>query len=402
MASVRPEGHLDDYWQIRYRDRSRSPSETTDSLWKKAKAPSHVDGYTHAEAEDEASWRQHLYDRDRYDPWTQDGPGAPVVQETLTVGDAVERYVEEKREAGRRGEARGWSEKTYSSDAPVLKQFARHVGQTRLARKIRPQELRSWVYREDLAPTTKFTRWSKLCAMIRYWESRGWIAEMPRLPGRPEQKRRVRVTITPDQLETICEAYGDLRERKIETHKHTTVFGQDWYTDAWKVYLYQGFRRSELLEVRVRDIDLQDEMVRVGPEQKKGQGTLIPLVAPARGVLEPYLEGRNPTDRVFSTPSGNRRVSDHFREAVDHAALSHEDFSELSAEDVEFEPLREDPSDIDLYTLRHSCCTYWLRQKRRLIWVNHLMRHESIETTMEYVHLLPTDLREMYSGIGNE
>ncbi|WVM03220.1 hypothetical protein, partial [Salinibacter phage 8_15] len=41
MASVRP---LKTKWQIRYKDRSRQPTETTDSLSK--------DEYTEAEAED--------------------------------------------------------------------------------------------------------------------------------------------------------------------------------------------------------------------------------------------------------------------------------------------------------------------------------------------------------------
>jgi len=390
MASVR---ELKTVWQIRYRDRGRDPSETTDSISKEE--------YTEADAEDEAQWRQQLYDRGKYDPWVQEKPDGPVVTSTLTVKEATERYVEKKREAGKRGEAGGWSEKTERADAPVLRQFCRHVGPGRLARKLRPQELQSWVYREDLAQATKFTRWSKLCAMLRFWERRGWVEELPRLPGRPKRQQKIRMTIGPGQLGRICAAYEDLRRRQ-KGRPHTTVYGQDWYTDAWKVYFYQGFRRSELLELKVRGVDLKDEMVHIGAGQKKGRGTLIPLVEPARGVLEPYLEGRDPSERVFSTPSGNRRVSDHFREAVDHAALSHEDFSGLGPGDVEFKPLREDPAKIDLYTLRHSCCTYWLRQRRRLIWVNHLMRHESIETTMQYVHLLPTDIREMYSGIGGK
>lgn len=390
MASLRERKTV---WQLRFRDRSRSPSETTDSLPKEE--------YTEAEAEDEAQWRQQLYDRGKYDPWVQADPDSVVVKEHLTVKEAVERYIDAKREAGERGEAGGWSEKTVSSDGPVLRQFSRHVGPSHLISNLRTTQLQDWIYQERLAQTTKFTRWSKLCAMVRFWHERGWLGEMPRLPGRPKRQRKIRTTISPAQLETICTAYEDLRRRQ-KGRPHTTVFGQDWYTDAWRVYFYQGFRRSELLGLQVRDIDLEDQMVAIGAEQKKGHGTLIPLVEPAREILEPYLEARAPSERVFETPPGNRRVSDHFRHAVDHATLSHENFPDLSPEDVPFEPLNEDPEEIDLYTLRHSCCTYWLRQRRRLIWVNHLLRHESIETTMQYVHLLPTDLREMYSGIGED
>mgnify|MGYP000382581380 CR=1 FL=1 len=80
------------------------------------------------------------------------------------------------------------------------------------------------------------------------------------------------------------------------------------------------------------------------------------------------------------------------------ADLAKETPPHLSEEDVPFKPLRKAPSEIDLYTLRHSCCTHWLRERRRLVWVNRLMRHESIETTMGYVHLLPSDLRSMYEA----
>jgi len=377
-------------WQVRYRDRSRDPEYAYDSLPKGE--------YTKAQAQEEADFRYGLYKRQKYDPWVQDDPDTTAVSEQLTVAEAVDRYTTAKVEAGRRGEATGWSEKTYKSDAPVLRQFAEHVGPSRLAEHLQPAQLRDWVYQDRLAQTTKFTRWSKLCAMMRFWESHGWVSECPRLPGRPQREKKTKATIRPAQLQTICRAYEDLRHRKIASSPHCSVAGVDWHSDAWDVFYYQGFRRSELLNLRVRDVDLTDGLVRIGPEQKGKRGTLIPLTAPARVTLLPYLEKRNPSERVFSTPPGNTRVSDHFREATDHAALQHDRFSDLSPEDVSFSPLQADPSDIDLYTLRHSCCTYWLRKRRRLIWVRHLMRHKSIETTMEYANLLPTDLREMYAG----
>lgn len=73
MPSLR---ELETVWQIRYRDRSRSFQETTDSLPK--------DEYTEAEAKDEADWRQQLYDRGKYDPWSQEEPGAAAVSGRLT------------------------------------------------------------------------------------------------------------------------------------------------------------------------------------------------------------------------------------------------------------------------------------------------------------------------------
>jgi integrase len=379
-------------WTIVYHDRSRDPEWAYDSLRKSE--------HTEAEAENEADWRDHLYRRGQYDPWVQDGPDAPAVDDQLTVMEAVEEYLKEKLDAGRRGEASGWSEKTHRSDAPVLRQFADDAGPNLLVSHLQPAHLREWVYKERLAQTTRVTRWSKLCAMVRFWEKRGWIDDPPRLPGRPQRQRTQKTTITPEQLEQIIGAYDDLRERRVAEEPHTSVYGADWYPDAWRVYLYQGFRRSELLDLKVKDVDLDDEMIHVGEGQKKGHFTMIPLVGEAKDVLEPYLAGRDPGERIFRTPPGNKRVSEHFRDAVDHATLTYDRYSDLTPEEVPFEPLGvADPYDINIKTLRHSCCTYWLRQRRRLVWVNHLLRHADIDTTMNYVHLLPTDLQEMYQGV---
>ena len=173
---------------------------------------------------------------------------------------------------------------------------------------------------------------------------------------------------------------------------------------------YQGFRRSELLELRVRNVLLEEEMIQVGDSdyQQKGQReTLIPLTQPAKEIPRPYLKGsagaaRDRDERVFKTPQTNDRVSKFFRRTVDFAADPTGEGAPgdvtLQPADVPFEPLGEDPSEVDFYTLRHSCATYWLRQRRRLIWVNQLLRHKDISTTMEYVHLLPTDLRAMYQA----
>jgi hypothetical protein len=59
MASLR---ELKTVWQLRYYESSRTPKEAADSLPK--------DEYTEREAEKEAEYRQQLYDRGEYDPWT--------------------------------------------------------------------------------------------------------------------------------------------------------------------------------------------------------------------------------------------------------------------------------------------------------------------------------------------
>ena len=374
MASVRP---LKTVWQLRFYDADRSPQTTTNSIPQSE--------YTKREAEREADWRQQLYDRGRYDPWTQAHPDAAAEQH-LTVHDAVEQYLEAKRDAGERGESGGWTPKTYRSSASVVRAFARHVGVNTLVSRITERHVRTWVYRPHLAQATRRGRWALIHAILGWWDERDWIDEPPQMPGRPEKRRRLRTTLTVEDLEALCDAYDAMNIEKMK-NKYTNTAGVDWHTDAWRVTFYQGFRRSEVLSLRVRNVRPDEGLIQIGDRdyvQKGKHETLIPLVDEARDVFAPYLE-KDADAYVFPGSPKNDRVSRRFRKTVDYAA--EHGF-------VDF-----DPTDVDFYTLRHSCCTHWLREGRRLIWVNHLMRHAKIETTMEYIHLLPTHLREMYTGL---
>jgi len=171
MASVRPKDHLKTKWQIRYKDRNREPQYATDSLWKKEHAPEGADGYTEAQAKKEAEWRQQLYRRGKFDPWVQDAPGDLVEDEQVTVGEAIDRYVEDKTAAGERGERRGWSKSTAQRYRPTLRKFARDVGRSRLLSHLTADDIRGFVYRDGLSDASKRTYYG----MLRAWTS--WLGE---------------------------------------------------------------------------------------------------------------------------------------------------------------------------------------------------------------------------------
>ena len=376
MASVRA---LKTVWQLRFYDADRTPQTTTNSVPKEA--------YTRAEAEREADWREQLYERGMYDPWRQDHPheaATAAASEQLTVLEAVNDYIQAKREAGRRGEAGGWTANTYKETSARLRSFARDVGANRLVQHLDKQDMTGWIYTHELAHATKRGRWVRIMAMLRYWHEQQWIEEMPDMPGRPEKRQRLRTTLTVDQLETLCDAHARMNAEKVAQNKHTTTAGTPWHTDAWRACFYQGFRRSEVLSLRVRNVWPDEQMIQIGDKDYRQKGkreTLIPLVDEGADVLAPYLDKERDA-YVFPGSPKTDKVSRRFRATVDYAC----------ARDL----LDVDPEAVNFYTLRHSCCTHWLREGKPLIWVNALMRHAQIETTMEYVHLLPTDLRSMY------
>ena len=107
----------------------------------------------HLHHEREAEYRQQLYDRGEYDPWTQAEPGAAAeAEDDPTLKELAELYTQEKRRMGRAGMAGGWTEKTYKSDGPILKNFALKTGPNLQASRLRASHIRSFVY-QDQSPT---------------------------------------------------------------------------------------------------------------------------------------------------------------------------------------------------------------------------------------------------------
>lgn len=392
MASLR---ELKTCWQVRYYDSARSPTETTDSLPKR--------DYTRAEAEAEADWRQQLYDRRKYDPWSEEAPGLGARPERITVMEAARAYVQKKREMGRRGQAGGWTEKTMAGDAPVVEAFADMVGPSTLIHKIRRGHIADYVYQEHLAEATQAGYWRRIVAMLRWWHQEGWLEEMPRLPAKPRTRRKVKEVLSPEDLKSIFAGLDRVEARK-RRGKHTPArqVGRAWCKDVWQVCFWQGLRRSEAMQLRARNVDLAERRLRVGdpdlvPKGKDEQ--IIPIVEEALPTIQRWLQrATSPSDRLFQ--HAGDKVSRAFREAVDAAALDLEEAEGWDpADDPEGQPApRLAPhraAEIDFYTLRHSCATYWLRHGRSLVWVKRLMRHKAVDTTMQYVHLVPEDLLEM-------
>ena len=374
MASLR---ELKTKWQIRYYDGSRDPSRTTDSIEKTE--------YTESEAESEAEYRQQLYDRGRYDPWTQAEPGAAArVGDDPTLKELADLYVEEKRQAGRRGEAGGWTKKTYQSDAPILKDFARKTGPSLQASRLRTSHVRQFVYGElegqgregqKLSTATKRGYHRRIRAMLQWAEKKGLVPDPPDMPAPPKKQDTLTEVITEAELEEICAAH---RAIQYTTVRHSLM---------WRFLFYQGLRPGEAYDLRIGNVYWDEGRLQIGDHekgvrQKSGNESLIPLLPPGRFYLRPFLERElwgedpppaGPADRAFGAGPGARRPSSSFKRAV-RAAASEEDMS-MTEERAE---------RISMYTLRHSCATHWLKEGR-----------SQVQTTMEYVHLAGVDLQSM-------
>jgi integrase/recombinase XerD len=219
--------------------------------------------------------------------------------------------------------------------------------------------------------------------MLRWAEEQGLLPDPPTMPPPPKKTETRTEVLTEAELETICAAHRGIQHT---TRRHCLM---------WRFLFYQGLRPGEMYELRIRNVGLEAGEIQIGDpdwRQKSGQEDVIPLLPPGRFYARPFISrdvwieppSRKPSDRVFGAGPGARRPSSSFKRAV-----------RAAAEDDETAIAPERAERISMYTLRHSCATHWLREGKPLIWVNRLLRHSQVQTTMGYVHLAGVDLQDM-------
>jgi integrase/recombinase XerD len=139
-----------------------------------------------------------------------------------------------------------------------------------------------------------------------------------------------------------------------------------------------GLRPSEAGALKVSDVDMKQRLILVRRE-KVGKVQIIPITHAAAYWLGQQVSGRGGEEYVFGTraflPAGiNRR----FRKWLKLADLNR--------------------PGLTVYCLRHSCATHLLNHGADLRYVQHLLGHNSVETTVIYTHEQIEEIRRIYKS----
>ena len=147
-----------------------------------------------------------------------------------------------------------------------------------------------------------------------------------------------------------------------------------------------GLRVSEVIAVKVDDIDLEQGVLRVNG--KGGRIRVVPLASSTRNMLSRYLfEGVRSTfligkvrrEEVFISSRGGVISRQYVWQLVvkygKHAGIE---------------------TAIHPHTLRHSCATHMLNAGADIRTIQVLLGHVSISTTQIYTHVSPEHLLEVY------
>ena len=181
-------------------------------------------------------------------------------------------------------------------------------------------------------------------------------------------------------LKRDWELYGILRPRKVHSLpeimskadvdtllcactclKHRAIFLTMYAT---------GMRVSELVQLKIEDINSQSMTIRVR-KGKGGKDRLLPFTEPLLDLLRVYVKDYRPVDYLFNglingQPLSTRAVQSAFQLAKEKARLN---------------------PKISSHTLRHAFATHHLDDGTHLPAIKTMLGHTNIKTTERYLHL---------------
>ncbi len=287
-----------------------------------------------------------------------------------TPFDAFEKYLRyEKR----------YSEKTVLAYLTDLKQAQAYVSGTyeiKDLREVKHTYLRSWVMSlvaSKQQPRSINRKMSSLRSFFKFELRRGSIATNPasrlralKVPKRLPQYIQEKQLAQFNQLEASDGDYASVRDRFMFELLYAT-----------------GMRRSELIDLRMDDIDFSRQEIRVTGKGSKMR--LIPMSTSFAGKLENYLELRrqqeSPEPYVFVTDRGTKLYPKLVYNVV-----------------KKFLTLISTVEQKGPHTLRHSFATHLSGHGADLNAIKDLLGHANLSATQIYTHNSIEKLKKVYSN----
>jgi len=149
-----------------------------------------------------------------------------------------------------------------------------------------------------------------------------------------------------------------------------------------EVFYATGIRRSELINIRISDIDLSNETVKVLGKRNKER--YIPLIQPVQNSLKSYVTYRSEIQTIqpylFITKNGKKIYDTLVYRIINNY------FSKVSSK------VKKSP-----HIIRHSFATHLLNEGADLNSVKELLGHSSLASTQVYTHSSLGKLKEVYN-----
>ena len=263
-------------------------------------------------------------------------------------------------------QVRNLSPHTQDSYVRQVAQFARHFDKS--PEELGPVDIRSYqVYlanEKKLAPGSILIAVAALRFVYRVTLQKEWLFE-DIIPA-PKKPQTLPVVLSPEEALRFLESVHLLKHRAILTTCYAA-----------------GLRVSEAVRLRPTDIDSRRMVIRV--EQGKGQKDRYVMLSPVvLEVLREYVKIDRPYHWLFPAGHrGDRHITTRtIQEAVNQAA---------KRAGIE--------KRVTPHILRHSFATHLLESGTDLRYIQELLGHSKISTTVIYTHVAKKEARKITSPI---
>ncbi len=235
------------------------------------------------------------------------------------------------------------------------------------------REFLAYLHGQNYSKSTTARKLATLRSFYKLLVRRGKLKVHPLGTIRtPKQDKRLPKCLELEQVQTLLDAPGDadilaIRDKAI-----------------LEVLYSSGIRVSELVDLQLDDLDLQEGVLRIRGKGRKDR--LTPIGSQAILALQVYFEVRamDPKmngHKVFLNKHGRSLSTRSVRRKLDK-------YLAMAGLDPGISP----------HTLRHSFATHLLNNGADLRSVQELLGHQSLSTTQVYTHLTTARMKSVYDA----
>jgi integrase/recombinase XerD len=297
----------------------------------------------------------------------------------MSIPEAIAAYLEELR---RRNYAARTLEE-YGYDLGFLRRFLdeKKIVEVQAVTSTVLSDYQRWLFYQPIAGGTvrSVVTQNKMLAPVkglcRFLTVEGILVRNPSrdLEYGREPRRLPRNILTPREAKRI-----------LDTIDTTHVRGYRARTILEVLYA-TGIRRSELINLRLSHVNLDDELLTVH-QGKGGHDRVVPLSAVACRFLETYLKGIRP--RLAKSVTQDHLFLSSVGKALDKDALNY--LVKLHTRKAGLK------KHVTCHVWRHTCATHLVQNNANLRHVQEMLGHRSLATTERYLQLTVADLKKAH------
>lgn len=266
--------------------------------------------------------------------------------------------------------------KAYQNDLEDFSEFIKSKYETNSIEKVNYAQIRSWIVSLVEGGLTNRSVNRKISALNTYYK---FLLKTQNIEVNPLVKHKA--------LKTSKKVQVPFSEIEIEMVLDDLNFGDDYENVRNKfiieLFYSTGIRRIELVQLKLRDLDLDKKTLKVLGKRNKER--IVPLLKSVVDTAKIYLKLRGELacisnhDRLFLTKKGVK-----IYETLVYRIIN--DYFSLASSKVKKSP----------HILRHSFATHLLNQGANLNAVKELLGHSSLAATQVYTHNSIAELKKVH------